>query len=232
MRDAPIPWLLLPVKSFQTGKQRLASVLSDRARVQFNEYLFLHMLGIAREYPGLERTAIVSDADDVIQMAESHGAHIIRCARPGLNEALTEGRLALTTSGAASMIILPVDLPFAGVQDLLGISSLGNKHSVVIVPDKTGTGTNALFLDGNVPLKFRFGADSFRLHQAESVHCGRQPYLFINQRIGWDIDEPADFAALDPAALGATASTRNRRVFDEIKLPGDPAACEPPSPSR
>lgn len=218
MRDTPIPWLLLPVKSLQAGKQRLASVLSDRERVQFNEYLFSHMLGIARTYPGLERTAIVSDADDVIQMAKSHGAHVIRCARPGLNEALTEGRLALTKSGAISMIILPVDLPFACVQDLLGISSLGNKHSVVIAPDKKGTGTNALFLDCKVPLKFRFGADSFHLHQAELIHCGRQPYLFINQRIGWDIDEPADLAALDFAALGMTGPSMDFSLLSPSKL--------------
>lgn len=154
------------------------------------------MLDVAKTYPGLKRTAIVSDADDTIRMAKSHGTHIIRCAQPGLNEALTEGRLALANNGAMSIIILPVDLPFACVQDLIGISTLGERHSIVIAPDKTGTGTNALFLDRKVPLKFQFGSDSFRLHKVESLRCGRQPYLFINQRIAWDIDEPTDLAAL------------------------------------
>jgi 2-phospho-L-lactate guanylyltransferase len=207
MRNAPIPWLLLPIKSFQKGKQRLASVLSDRERVQLNEYFFSHMLGIAKTYPGLERTAIVSDADDVIQMANSYGTHIIRCARPGLNEALAEGRLSLVNSGATSMIILPVDLPFACVQDLIEISSLGDRYPVVIAPDKAGTGTNALFLDSKVSLKFQFGSNSFRLHQLESIRCGRQPYLFINERISLDIDEPGDLLLLERSAPSVDCSS-------------------------
>lgn len=206
MRNVPIPWLLLPIKSFHKGKQRLASVLSDRERVQLNEYFFSHMLGIAKTYPGLGRTAIVSDADDTIQIAKSHGTHIIRCARSGLNEALAEGRLALVNSGVTSMIILPVDLPFACVQDLISISSLGDKHSIVIAPDKTGTGTNALFLGRKVPLKFQFGSDSFRLHQMESIRCGIQPYLFINERISLDIDEPSDLLLLERSAPSVDCS--------------------------
>lgn len=196
MYNAPIPWLLLPVKSFQRGKQRLAPALNHHERVHLNKYFFYHMLSIAKIYPGLKRTAVVSDADDTIEAGKSYGAHTIRCARPGLNQALTEGRLALANSGATSIIILPVDLPLAQVEDLIDISSFGAKHSVVIAPDKKGTGTNALFLDRNVPLKFRFGLNSFCLHKLESARCGRRPYSFISDRISWDIDEPADLAAI------------------------------------
>jgi 2-phospho-L-lactate guanylyltransferase len=200
MHSAPVPWLLLPVKSFLEGKQRLAPVLNDSERIQLNKSFFSHMLRIARAYPGLERTAIVSDADDAIQAAMSHGAHIIRCARPGLNQALTAGRLFLERKDVASILVLPVDLPFVRVQELVSISSLGSKHSVVIAPDKTGTGTNALFLDSNVPLKFQFGANSFCLHRAESIRCGRQPYLFNSERISLDIDEPGDLSRFETYA--------------------------------
>lgn len=211
MHNAPVPWLLLPVKSFLEGKQRLAPVLSDAERIQLNKSFFSHMLRVARVYPGMERTAVVGDADDVIQAALSHGARVIRCARPGLNQALSAGQLFLKREHATSMLILPVDLPFVRVQDLVSISSLGKRHSVVIAPDKTGTGTNALFLDGNVPLKFQFGANSFCLHRAESIRCGRQPYLFNNERISWDIDEPADLSLLERYASSIDCSSSFHR---------------------
>ena len=58
------PWLLVPVKSLRCGKSRLESALAPAERRRLNEFFLRHMIAVAGQFPGLARTAVVSDADD------------------------------------------------------------------------------------------------------------------------------------------------------------------------
>lgn len=138
MRNDSAPRLLLPVKSISLGKQRLKQALSDRERTQLNEFFLVRMLGVARRCPGLDKTAVVSDADDTATLAKSCGARTIRCDTSGLNQAVACGRYVLMRERAAPLLVLPVDLPFVEPEVIQELSDLGRNHAAIICPDRTG----------------------------------------------------------------------------------------------
>ncbi len=206
------PWLLLPVKSLEGGKRRLGPVLGHAERRLLNEFFLRHMLAVAAGFPGLQKTAVVSDAADALSLAAKLGAHAIRSNRQGLNRALAHGRHQLYRSEAAKILIVPVDLPLVQTGDLLEIAALGDRHPFVICPDKHVAGTNAVFLSKQLPVQFRFGDDSYRRHQAEARRCGVAPFLHFNERVAQDIDVPADLAIL--------AGTARDPMAEALPLPG------------
>lgn len=197
MPERPAPWLLVPAKSLSAGKQRLGGVLGDAQRQRLNRFFLRHTLEVAAGFPGLGRTAVVSDDDEVLALARSAGARAIRTQRRELNGALADGRRVLRADGAAAMIVLPVDLPAIRPADLEEVAGLGRRHDMVICPDRHGTGTNALYVSSAIAPAFRFGPGSFRLHQQEARRCGMTPKLFFNDNIAIDVDLPADLAILE-----------------------------------
>ena len=194
------PWLLLPVKSLQRGKRRLEPALSAAERLRLNEFFLRRMVAVAAEYPALERTVIVSDARDSLLLATELGARTIRTERQELNGALADGCQALYALEARQIMILPVDLPLVQSSDLREIAELGERHRMVICPDRNATGTNALVLSPKVAVRFRFGQDSYHRHQVEARRCGVAPLLHYNASIANDVDVPADLAILNELA--------------------------------
>lgn len=187
-----VPWLLIPVKSLRCGKRRLEAVLNAAERLRLNEFFLRRMLAVAGAFPGLERTVVVSDADDSLSLAASLGAQTIRTPRTELNAALTDGRDELYRRGAERIVMLPVDLPLVKSCDIGELAVLSEQNRVVISPDRDGDGTNALALHADAPLSFSFGIGSYRAHQAEARRCGVVPLLHKNARIAHDVDLPAD----------------------------------------
>jgi 2-phospho-L-lactate guanylyltransferase len=194
MRETP--WLLLPVKSLQCGKRRLAPALCDAERARLNEFFLRRIIAVAAEFPGLDRTVVVSDATDSLHRAAELGARTIRTEQQELNAALADGCGKLYRRGARQIMILPVDLPLVQGSDLRELAELGARHSLVISPDRYGAGTNALFLAKKLPLQFKFGDGSYHAHQAEAHRCGVLPLLHRNDHIAQDVDLPADLAAM------------------------------------
>ncbi|HEY2756078.1 MAG TPA: 2-phospho-L-lactate guanylyltransferase [Pseudolabrys sp.] len=198
MRETP--WLLLPVKSLRCGKRRLEPALSNADRLRLNEFFLRRMIAVAAEFPGPERTVIVSDATDSLRLAEELGAPAIRTERQDLNGALADGCAELYRRGARQIMILPVDLPLVQSSDLREIGAFGERHPIVICPDRNAFGTNALYLAKEFPLQFKFGDDSYRQHEAEARRLGVAPLLHYNTRIAKDVDLPTDLAVLDELA--------------------------------
>lgn len=197
MGERSVPWLLMPVKALTAGKQRLSGVLDAERRQRLNHLFLRHTLEVAAGFPGLERTAVVSDAEDVLAIARAAGARPIRTPKRELNGALADGRSVLLGHGAPAIIVLPVDLPFVRASDLEEIADLGPRHDMVICPDRHAVGTNALYVSSAFRPDFRFGADSFRLHRQEARRHGLTPKLLFTRNVGMDVDLPADLAGLE-----------------------------------
>jgi 2-phospho-L-lactate guanylyltransferase len=197
MLDRSTPWLLLPVKSLLRGKSRLAPLLGHLERRNLNEYFLRRTVKIAAEFPGIERTAVITEADDTLTLARALGVYTIRQTDGrGLNHAVTQGNEELYARGARELVILPIDLPFLQTYDLCEVAALGRQHEVVICPDKHSAGTNAIVLSTPTPIRFSFGPGSYLQHQNEIQRCGLVPHLYYNPRISRDIDLPEDLADL------------------------------------
>jgi 2-phospho-L-lactate/phosphoenolpyruvate guanylyltransferase len=200
--DQSTPWLLLPVKSLSHGKRRLAPFLSHLERRDLNEYFLRRTINIAAEFPGVQRTAVISEADDTLTLARELGVYTIRQTDGrGLNHAAAQGTRELYAHGARSLLILPIDLPLLLTHDLYEIATLGRQHEVVICPDKHHAGTNAIFFSAPTSMRFSFGPRSYLQHQRETQRCGLVPHLYHNPRIARDIDLPEDLIDLRGQAL-------------------------------
>jgi 2-phospho-L-lactate guanylyltransferase len=209
MLDQSTPWLLLPVKSLLRGKHRLAPLLNHLERRDLIEFFLRRTVKIAGEFPGIHRTAVISEADDTLTLARELGIYTIRQTNGcGLNHVVTQSTRELHAHGARALPILPIDLPFLQAHDLREIATLARQHEVVICPDKYYTGTNTIVFSEPTPMQFSFGPGSYLQHQRETQRCGLMPHLYYNPRIARDIDLPEDLIDLRDKTLLLTSGLR------------------------
>ena len=86
---------------------------------------------------------------------------------------------------------------------------LGRRGGVVIVPDRHGSGTNALLLEPPEVMAPSFGAGSFARHAALARAAGAEVKVAELPSLSLDVDTPADLAALR-TALDARPDTAAR----------------------
>jgi 2-phospho-L-lactate guanylyltransferase len=203
---------VLPVKSFGRAKQRLRPAGVDRAE------LAAAMVGDVLEalgaVQGLDGVVVVSAEDLASRTA---GTEWVRDpVEAGQSAAALRGVRTAIAHGAQRVLLVPGDCPAlvpAEVDELLASAAPG----VVIVPDRHGSGTNALLLDPPTVLTPAFGPGSFARHAAlahaasATIRVGRLPSLEL------DVDTPGDLAALRAAlAAGHGAAPRTRALLERL----------------
>src|SRR4051794_17702334 len=133
----------------------------------------------------------------------------------GQSAAASLGIRAAAARGAERVLLVPGDCPAldpAEVDALLAPREAG----VVIVPDRHGTGTNALLLAPPTAIAPAFGPGSFARHSALAGAAARVAEL---PSLGLDVDTPGDLAALRGALAARPGGARRTRA-----PPAGPAA--------
>jgi 2-phospho-L-lactate guanylyltransferase len=205
---------VLPVKSFGRAKQRLGSAVDDRAA------LAAAMVGDVLEalsaVRGLEGVVVVSaQRTPGIEQA----AHIEVVHDPleaGQSPAAARGIQAAVARGAQRVLLVPGDCPALDPREVDELLD-GAGPGVVIVPDRHGSGTNALLIDPPGALAPAFGPGSFARHAAlahaagATVRVGRLPSLEL------DVDTPGDLEALRATLdAGRDGAPRTRELLDRL----------------
>jgi 2-phospho-L-lactate guanylyltransferase len=189
---------ILPVKRFGLAKQRLAERLGPEQREALAQAMVTDVLGALVISRRLDGVLVITDEPSVVALAEPLGATIEPDRRDaGQSAAVAVGVEHALRNGFERVLMVPGDCPALDRDEL---DALLDKHaespSVVIVPDRHGTGTNALLLAPPDVIAPAFGPGSFERHReladAAGVRCAvaRPATLLI------DIDTPADLAAL------------------------------------
>ena len=172
--------VVMPIKSFQTAKARLADTLSLDARAALARRCAETVLRAARPLP----VFVVCDDPDVAAWAAAHGASVVASERPGLNEAAAAGREAVRQAGFARVLTVHSDLPNA-----TSLGSLADEAAdAVIVPDRHRDGTNALLLPTAVPFTYRYGPGSFTAHREEAADRGLAIRVVERPDLALDLD--------------------------------------------
>jgi 2-phospho-L-lactate guanylyltransferase len=94
------------------------------------------------------------------------------------------------------MIALATDLPLIAEADLSSLESAAAGEVVVIAPDRSGAGTNALAL-APPDFTFHFGPNSFTRHVEEAERRGLQVRVLRTRGLSADVDGPADLWLVD-----------------------------------
>ena len=105
---------------------------------------------------------------------------------------------AALAAGARRVLLVPGDCPLMDateVEALLDFAGSG----LTIVPDRHGTGTNALVLDPPDVMAPSFGPGSFARHAALAQAAGVAVRIRHVPSLAFDVDTPDDVAALAAA---------------------------------
>jgi 2-phospho-L-lactate guanylyltransferase len=188
---------ILPVKSFGGAKRRLEEALSPGPRSVLAEAMFCDVLIALRRAKSVEEVLVVTGDHAAQRIAGGYGAEVLDDSAQGHNAAAMAGIRHALEIGAERVLLLPGDCPLAdpGQLDELLARPAGSL-SALIVPDRHGTGTNALLLTPPSALEPSFGPDSCQRHAANAQAEGIEHEVVEVPSLALDIDTPEDLAAL------------------------------------
>ena len=187
---------ILPVKTFSSAKRRLEGRLESRRREALVEAMFtdvLRALGKTR----VDQILVVTGSRDAQRIARDHAAVVLTDAETGHNDAAGLGINAALDAGADRVVLVPGDCPRldpAEFDDL--VSHPVSAPSVLIVPDRHGTGTNALVLTPPNAISPAFGPGSCQRHMELARARGASTEIVHVPSLALDIDTPEDLASL------------------------------------
>jgi 2-phospho-L-lactate guanylyltransferase len=203
--------VVLPMRTVSGGKARLGGALDAEEREELVLGMLLHTLAVLGEWPVPRRLHLVSP--DPLLTAVTHGAGpgvtIHRQPDEGLNEGIRIGVGAAGAEGAASVLVLPGDLPLLSVEALdelgmaadAGVAAAEGGPLVAIAPSDARNGTNALLLRPVGVIDPAFGPGSFEAHLRAAEAAGAAVQVVHYPTLGFDLDTPDDLERLDPARL-------------------------------
>jgi 2-phospho-L-lactate/phosphoenolpyruvate guanylyltransferase len=222
---------VLPVKSFGLAKQRLGEAVGADQRRALAQAMVGDVLEALAGVASVEGVIVVSAEPLGAETAEAEAANpkgrrfvpgsgrVVLVHDPeeaGQSAAARRGISAAVERGAERVLLVPGDCPALEPDEVTELLA-ESRDGVVIVPDRHGTGTNALLIAPPDALGPAFGPGSFARHAALAhadgarVRVGRLPSLEL------DVDTPGDLAALRAAlAERSGGAPRTRALLERI----------------
>lgn len=199
---------ILPVKTFSTAKQRLREGLEERRREALVEAMFTDVLRSLRKTT-VDQIIVVTGSRYAQRIALDHGAVVLTDAETGHNDAAALGINAALDAGADRVLLVPGDCPVLDpgeVEELLGLPA--KPPTALIVPDRHGTGTNALVLTPPTAVSPSFGPGSCQRHLDLARARGANAVIVSVPSLALDIDTPDDLQSLVAVPNQHQAATR------------------------
>lgn len=177
--------VIIPVKSFRLGKQRLSDTLDTLARQSLGRALAAHVAGTV-ESAGLIPVIVTGDRE-VATWATQIGFPSLPDPGTGLDAAAGTGVEWAGRSGS-HWLVLHSDLPLLRPDDVASLADVLRSGESPIAPSADG-GTTAIGSVG--PFSFSFGVASFHRHLPRLAH----PRVVYRRGLAFDIDSAHDLAA-------------------------------------
>ncbi len=203
---------ILPIKSFDDAKQRLSAELDPTPRRALVEAMFSDALVALRRARLVDQVLVVS-ADNVAQrIAGGYDAMVVEDLDEGHNQAAARGAARALELGVERVLMIPGDCPLLSaveVDELL--SRPVTPPSLLVVPDRHGTGTNALVITPPGALAPSFGPGSHQRHREHATAAGIHVETVEVPSLALDIDTPEDLAEVEATlerTRGGAAHTR------------------------
>lgn len=177
--------MIVPVKSFRHGKQRLAPTLPGPERQQLARDLAGHVVEIVTK-AGLVPTIVTADTE-VSTWAQSSMLEVILDPGNGLDAAATTG-VEWAVGTFSNWLVVHSDLPLLSPDDVEKLVAGLESDGAVLAPSSDG-GTSAIGASGR--FAFSFGVGSFHRHLAR-MGC---PRVIARTGLLLDVDSPDDLIA-------------------------------------
>lgn len=188
---------VLPVKRFDAAKQRLAGGLDPAQRRRLMGAMVEDVLQAVGQARSVERAIVVTDDPVARELAAGCGAEVVPDpADRGHVQAALAGVARAELEGAECVVLLAGDCPLLDPRELDGLLTGVPTPYVGVVPDRHGTGTNALVLAPPSAIVPAFGEGSCARHVELAREAGITYGVEEVPTLGLDLDTPADVIAL------------------------------------
>ncbi len=194
---------IIPVKRFGAAKRRLLDRLDRPQRAAVVKAMLTDVLDAVARADSIERIIVVTGegrAERIaLALARRSKTPLEVMEDPddkGHSEAATLGIIRALSHGTETSALLPGDCPLLDPNELdaaLGRMSAGR---VAVVPDRHGTGTNALLLAPADAIGPAFGEGSRERHLDRARLAGYDAVVEELDSLALDLDTPEDLEAL------------------------------------
>jgi len=188
---------VLPVKRFDAAKQRLAAGVDEGRRRELAAAMVADVLDAIGEARSIERLIVVTGDPIAQELAANAGAEVVPDPEDaGHVQAAQAGIARAEAEGAERVALLAGDCPLLDPRELDRLLTGVPGSYVGIVPDRHGSGTNALLLSPPSAIVPAFGEGSRARHVEAARQAGIPFGIEELPSIELDLDTPGDVIAL------------------------------------
>jgi 2-phospho-L-lactate/phosphoenolpyruvate guanylyltransferase len=195
--------VIVPVKRFATAKQRLLDAVGPQGRAALVKAMLADVMAATCEAEQVERIIVVTGEGRAEKIALHRAQRTdmpIEVFRDpddaGHREAATLGIIRAKALGAECVALLPGDCPLLDPSELDAALGRLTGEGVRVVPDRHGSGTNALLLCPPDAIAPGFGPDSRERHTERARRRELDVDVDEVPSLALDLDTPDDLAAL------------------------------------
>jgi len=190
---------VLPVKRYHAAKQRLAPLLPGGTREALVEAMFSDVLRSLRHAERVDATAVVTV--DPLAQARVRAERVVLLEDPrqaGQSSAAAVGVAYALEEAYDRVLLVPGDTPLLDPTevDALLDRAAAERLDALFVPDRHGTGTNAVVLSPPDALAPSFGPDSLERHARGAEAAGLAYRVDEVESLLYDVDTPEDLTEL------------------------------------
>jgi 2-phospho-L-lactate/phosphoenolpyruvate guanylyltransferase len=218
---------IIPVKRFGRAKQRLLDTLDRPQRAAVVKAMLADVLVAVSETPSIERIIVVTGegrAERIaLERAKRTKVPIEVFQDPGdegHSQAATLGIVRALSHGAVCTALLPGDCPLLDPAELDAALGRMRPGRVAVVPDRHGTGTNALLLCPADAIGPAFGEGSCERHRDRAERAGHDAVVEPLASLALDLDTPEDLAALAEAIADGKRAPATATALDRLGARG------------
>ena len=186
---------IVPVKNFESGKSRLASLLTVEERVKLSELFLDYTLNTLTNTSVISNVVVVSSDKRAEGIAKIHNAKFLQEKKnQGVNAAVALADVYISDYAVDATIVIPQDLPLLLPEDIERICTSAQEHEkcLVICPSLRFDGSNALLRRPPLLISTNYDNDSYNIHIKKAKASDAIIKIIKTERIMTDIDTVED----------------------------------------
>lgn len=198
--------ILIPVRSFDVGKSRLAGI----SEVNRRRFLTDLAHGVISELATISRRVVVTTSDEVAEWASQLGCLTLTTSSP-LNVGLSEALEEFGSEGGYGVVMGDIALP-----SRTSLAAIISRPTPIVTCDRLYVGTSILSIPTSEKIDFKFGNGSFKSHLTEVIKHFGIAYVGSPSKETVDIDSFEDLLCLQSDKT--LSLTQRLRIETMIKL--------------
>lgn len=219
---------MVAIKPFGDAKERLATGLDPAQRRQIAEAMARDVIAAVSQCKQLDKIVIVSSEPAILEIAEGVADAVLEDPVTGHNDAAKIAAAWAVAQGCTRIVMLPGDCPLLDPEEIdeLVMRSRDDRLELAVIPDRMGTGTNALVISPPDAVDSSFGPDSRQRHIALGLSHGLRTAAIDVKSLALDLDTDEDLYELAERLAEANHEAVNTEaaiatvMTDRRRLPG------------